>query len=377
MRKFIVFSLSVLLIGIAPGPGSEVQAQGKSRTKKPAGKGVKKARRARGKRKSNRRRRSRKDRWPPMHLEQMHTREQIKVRLFDRRGRTVKGTMRKLQRFMRCHRTGKTRSISWRLIRNLYRVSRHYPGKKILVYSAYRHRRVARLKTSRHIRGQAVDFAVQGIRPHALRDYLRRSFKKAGVGYYPQLPFVHFDVRRRAGFWVDVSGSGEDSSYVSNSYQYIKNEGRYGVGSVFLLAAEGLKRGDPSYTQGLASLVPEGLAHGGPGDPPPANWRATQPRIMGNAAVENARGPGTITPPPAPQKGDMPDNIPARKATKALGRPVQGPPPVGTDVTPGKASPGSSSVGQRGEKVASTDHHPPIKAARGGSKNTEGNRLAR
>ena len=377
MRKLIVISLSVCLAWIVLG--SPVQAQSrtkskKSATKKSTGKHLKKGKRAREKRKS-RRRRLRKDRWPPMQLEHMHTREQIKVRLFDRRGRTVKATVRKLRRFMRCHRTGKKRSISWRLIRNLYRVSRHYKGKKILIYSAYRHRRVARLKTSKHIRGKAADIAVQGIRPHQLRDYLRRSFKKAGVGYYPHLPFVHFDVRRRGGFWVDVSGSGEGSRYVRNSHTYLKNEKKYGVGSVFLLAVEGLKRGAPSITRSLASLVPEGVTHGTPGEPPPSDWRAAQSVIMGHAAVEQVRAPDSNRQ-PSRLKDDLPGKDPARKATKALGRPIPGPPPVGTDITPGKV-PGSSSVGQRGKKVATSSRPQPIKGAQGGSKNTEGNRLAR
>lgn len=304
-----------------------------------------------------------------MLLEHMHTREQLKVRLFDRRGRTVKATVRKLRRLMRCHRTSKRRSISWRLIRNLYRVSRHYKGKKILIYSAYRHRRVARLKTSRHIRGQAADIAVQGIRPHLLRDYLR-TFKKAGVGYYPHLPFVHFDVRGRQGFWVDVSGSGEGSRYVGSSHKYIRDERKYGVGSVYLLAVEGLKRGGPSAPRRLATLTAEGVAHGGPAQPPLADGHTIQPQIMETDTAEVAK-PGNA-PPRAAETPKGP--APGRKTT---GTPVQGPPPVGPDVEPSKAAPGSSSVGRGVREVASTSRRSPIKSPQGGSKNTEGNRLAR
>ncbi len=298
----------------------------------------------------------------------MHTREQLKVRLFNRRGRTIKSSVRKLRSFLRCHRTGKKRSMSWRLVRNIYRVSRKYKGKKILIYSAYRHRRVARLKTSKHIKGKAVDLAVQGVRPHELRDYLRRAFKKAGVGYYPYLPFVHFDSRSRPGFWVDVSGSGEGSRYSHNSRKYIRDERKYGVRSIFLLRVRGLRRGPvTTTTSSLAALVPEGLAHGAT-KVPPVDLEADPPLIV-EAAADAA--PSRVRA-PAPAAEPKQDSAPAR-ATK---RPVQGPPPVGPDVAPVNV-PGSSSVARAGKKVATTSKHPPTKRSRGGSKNTEGNRLAK
>jgi len=46
-----------------------------------------------------------------------------------------------------------------------------------------------------------------------VRDYCR-TFDKAGVGYYPNSLFVHFDVRSQKTFWIDLSGPGEAPKYV-------------------------------------------------------------------------------------------------------------------------------------------------------------------
>ena len=50
-----------------------------------------------------------------------------------------------------------------------------------------------------------------------LRDYLRKTFDKVGVGYYPNSTFVHLDVRKdRSAFWIDYSGPGERAVYSEN-----------------------------------------------------------------------------------------------------------------------------------------------------------------
>jgi hypothetical protein len=65
---------------------------------------------------------------------------------------------------------------------------------------------------------------IDGVSKSSLRDFLRRTFKQSGVGYYPKMPFVHFDVREQSAFWVDLSGSGEDAQYVANADEYLKKE---------------------------------------------------------------------------------------------------------------------------------------------------------
>jgi hypothetical protein len=67
------------------------------------------------------------------------------------------------------------------------------------------------------MKGLACDFRVEGVKTAELRDYLRKTFDKVGVGYYPNSTFVHLDVRKeRSAFWIDYSGPGERSVYSEN-----------------------------------------------------------------------------------------------------------------------------------------------------------------
>jgi hypothetical protein len=106
-----------------------------------------------------------------------------------------------------------------RLMKLLYQTGRHWPGKRLEVVSGYRHPKVAKLKNPRspHMKGLACDFRVEGVKAAELRDYLRSTFEKVGVGYYPNSTFVHLDVRKeRSAFWIDYSGPGERAIYSDN-----------------------------------------------------------------------------------------------------------------------------------------------------------------
>jgi uncharacterized protein YcbK (DUF882 family) len=184
-------------------------------------KGAKVARRAR----QRQAREPRVDRFPPIRLEAVNTKEKLALRLYDKRGRVIKPSVRKLWHLMRCHLTKLERPINWRLVRQLYRVSRRYPGKTIRIFSGLRARRVSALPNSNHIKGRAVDFQVAGVSNTALRDFLLQSCRPCGVGYYPNGLFVHLDVReRQSAFWVDYSSKGEKSEYASNPYRVLRGE---------------------------------------------------------------------------------------------------------------------------------------------------------
>jgi hypothetical protein len=99
-------------------------------------------------------------------------------------------------------------------MRLLYQTGHHWPGRRLEVVSGYRHPDVAKNPHSPHMKGLACDFRVEGVKTAELRDYLRRSFDKVGVGYYPNSTFVHLDVRAdRSAFWIDYSGPGERAIY--------------------------------------------------------------------------------------------------------------------------------------------------------------------
>jgi hypothetical protein len=73
------------------------------------------------------------------------------------------------------------------------------------------------------MKGLACDIHIEGVANTELRDYLRRSFQKVGVGYYPNSSFVHLDVRKdRSAFWIDYSGPGDRAMYSETPAEDLK-----------------------------------------------------------------------------------------------------------------------------------------------------------
>jgi uncharacterized protein YcbK (DUF882 family) len=150
----------------------------------------------------------------PVVLYHVNRRETMALRLRDARGRQVPGMQKRFDHFLRCHYTNVQHKIDPRLMRLIYQTGRHYPGRRIEVVSGYRHPTVAKNPHSPHSKGLACDFRVEGVKTADLRDYLRRTYEKVGVGYYPNSTFVHLDVRKdRSAFWIDYSGPGDRAMY--------------------------------------------------------------------------------------------------------------------------------------------------------------------
>jgi len=151
---------------------------------------------------------------PTVELFQVNRKETLMLRLKDDKGRPVKGLQRRFDQFSRCHYTNVVHPMNPRLVKMLYEVGKHWPGKRIEVFSGYRHPNVAKNPHSPHMQGLACDFRVNGIANTELRDYLRKTFERVGVGYYPNSSFVHLDARKdRSAFWIDYSGPGERAMY--------------------------------------------------------------------------------------------------------------------------------------------------------------------
>ena len=159
----------------------------------------------------------------PVELYAVNGKETLMLRLRDEKGRALRGVQKRFDHFLRCHHTNVQHPMNPRLVRLLYQVGRHYPGRRIEVVSGYRHPSVAKNPRSPHMQGLACDFRVAGIRNQDLRDYVRRTFEKVGVGYYPNSSFVHMDVRKdHSAFWIDYSGPGERANYSDNPVADLK-----------------------------------------------------------------------------------------------------------------------------------------------------------
>lgn len=154
---------------------------------------------------------------PPVVLYTVNHKETFSLRMRDAQGKPIKGNQRRFDRFLRCHHTEAKHAMNPRLMRLLYQTGRHWPGKRLEVVSGFRSPKVAKNPHSPHMKGLACDFRVEGIKTTELRDYLRKTFEKVGVGYYPNSTFVHLDVRKdRSAFWIDYSGPGERAVYSEN-----------------------------------------------------------------------------------------------------------------------------------------------------------------
>ncbi len=139
--------------------------------------------------------------------------EKLEAQLLTRRDRLVPAALPGLSRILRFYPTNEKRPIDPRLATLLGLVSDHFGGRRILVTSGYRpYSPVQYTPHSKHNQGEAVDFSVEGVPNTVLRDFCR-TFRNAGVGYYPNGTFIHLDVRSAKTTWVDSSRSGEAPRY--------------------------------------------------------------------------------------------------------------------------------------------------------------------
>jgi len=141
--------------------------------------------------------------------------EKLEVQLLSRHGRLVPSALPGISRMLRFAPTDAKIAIDPRLATLLGMVSDHFGGRTIHVVSGYRpYSPTQYTKHSNHNLGRAVDFNIEGVPNTTLRDFCR-SFRNAGVGYYPNSSFVHMDVRTTKAFWIDYSKPGEAPRYDS------------------------------------------------------------------------------------------------------------------------------------------------------------------
>ncbi len=178
------------------------------------------------------------------------TSERLALTLVDARGRVRPPVPMQLARFLRPRNSTKQKPPHKRLIALLAEVSNHFGGRRINVASGYRLAKGYTSHESRHVAGAAIDLRVEGVSNRVLCDYLRH-FEDVGVGFYPNSTFVHFDVRERNAYWIDVSGPGQKPSYLARAERDTftgreKTEGLVELGASVAAAIEGISHGEPS-----------------------------------------------------------------------------------------------------------------------------------
>jgi uncharacterized protein YcbK (DUF882 family) len=306
MRR-LATSLAVILALAAPG-----LAAGQSR--KPA-----KARKAAAAKKG--------PKHPAVSMYHVNHRETMSYRPYDARGVFRKSELQRFNRFMRdgSGKGGRVGRMHPRLASLFYRVCRYYAsqGKRIEVISGYRP--AAKNSRSPHKKGLAVDFRVKGVSNAALRDYLRKSYDRVGVGYYPNSVFVHFDVRQRSAFWIDYSGPGQEAEYSSDPTGDLKT-GRADTykpskKSAADEADEGQRAGEDAPPPGEDTAEPPRKA-----DPAPRDEAAedkAEPRVSDHKDKKDVetrakvKDPAKEPPKPAVPKGVEDKKAPEKKPDEA------------------------------------------------------------
>jgi len=97
--------------------------------------------------------------------------------------------------------------IDEKLVQILQAIRNHF-GKPITITSAYRNkkynRKIGSGDYSLHTTGKAADIHIKGIPPIEIAKYAEK-LGALGVGYYPDLKFVHVDTRTKKYFWIKRS----------------------------------------------------------------------------------------------------------------------------------------------------------------------------
>lgn len=123
-------------------------------------------------------------------------------------------TAAQLKHVFRCRKTNRERHIARRTLAMLADVAEQYDPKVIEFVSVYR---VApgESPTSPHRDARAIDFRIRGVKLTEIRDYLWRTYKEVGIGWYPAEQFIHMDSRPTLHdtSWTFVNGTNHYNPY--------------------------------------------------------------------------------------------------------------------------------------------------------------------
>lgn len=142
------------------------------------------------------------------------TAESQQIQLVTKKGKLVPGVLPRVARMMRFGKLNIEHPIDPKLVQLVAQVSDHFGGRPIEIISGFRPKTLTQYTPhSNHNVGKAIDMRIPGVPNEVLRDHCR-TYKNTGVGYYPNSLFVHFDVRSKSTFWIDLSKPGEPPKYV-------------------------------------------------------------------------------------------------------------------------------------------------------------------
>jgi uncharacterized protein YcbK (DUF882 family) len=140
-------------------------------------------------------------RLPAVAVRNVATRETVPLRLYGATGSIDDAARTEFERL--AARDCEPHVLAERLEQLVFKAAYHFGATRIDIVSGWRDR------ARKHTSGEALDFSLPGVVPHALASYLR-GLAHVGVGIYthPNTQFVHLDVRDQSYHWVDSSAPG-------------------------------------------------------------------------------------------------------------------------------------------------------------------------
>jgi uncharacterized protein YcbK (DUF882 family) len=140
-------------------------------------------------------------RLPALAVNNVATRENAQLRLYAPTGFIDDAARTEFERI--AARDCSPHVLAERLEQLVFKAAYHFGVPRIDILSGWRDR------ARKHTSGEALDFSLPGVQPHALAAYLR-GLAHVGVGIYthPHTQFVHLDVRDQSYHWVDSSAPG-------------------------------------------------------------------------------------------------------------------------------------------------------------------------
>jgi len=137
-----------------------------------------------------------------LRLYNVNTKERLVVKFRNRSGEYDQEALNDINYFLRCPHSNQTCEMDIQLLEDLNQIGKQVGGgKEIRIYSAYRSPsyndllvRLGRgaVPNSLHTTGQAVDFAIPGVRLSQVRR-ATANLKRGGVGNYRRQGFIHID----------------------------------------------------------------------------------------------------------------------------------------------------------------------------------------
>ncbi len=126
--------------------------------------------------------------------------ELMRVRYRNKDGAYNQAALAKIGRVMRCSLTGKETEISIKLVEILDAIEDRFGNRGLTLLSGYRTPRLnsrvsGAARRSLHMLGWAADIRIPGYSPAAVASYAMK-IHAGGIGYYPDVGFLHLDAGR-------------------------------------------------------------------------------------------------------------------------------------------------------------------------------------